>query len=373
MKGIIRMTAQGNNMIDMTAMETTLAKPRLLFVDDEPSILSSLSVVFRTNYDVTVTTDGYEAIELLKTKVFDVIVSDQRMPHITGVELLRHACELAPDTVRILLTGYSDPDAIVGAINDVEVHRFLQKPWDNSEIKRVVNEAIELAATLKAASLSAMRQARVCDRTTQSAEVIPIPVQHSGYPAISEMPQGTGEKETVLVVSSQKALFTQIEAGLEGGKRGNFTLAHAIGVLDVFHALERKPINIVVCYFDVQSDADRIFIQMLKREHPYIFVIAVCDSTDSIRLIELINQARIYRFVRTPIHMNLLSRYIESAINQAAEVRANPVLIRRQQTEKMPEALAKSTSVQFLEQHFALVSLSLAAYYTNLLKFFRRR
>jgi DNA-binding NtrC family response regulator len=358
------MNAQGNKMIDLTTTETTLVKPRLLFVDDEPSILSSLRVVFRTNYDVTVTTDGFEAIELLKTRMFDVIVSDQRMPKISGVEVLRHACEFAPNTVRILLTGYSDTDAIVDAINDVEVHRFLQKPWDNSELKRVVNEAIELA--------SALRSATRGNGARQSADVIPIPVQHSAHPAIAEVPAGTGEKETVLVVSSRKTLFAQIEAALAGQKTSNYSLAHATGVLDVFHALGRMPINIIICFFDVQSEADRTFIQMLKREHPYIFVIAVCNSTDSIRLIELINQAKIFRFVRTPINMNLLSRYIESAIKQAAEVRANPVLIRRQQTEKMPEALAKSSSVQFLEQHFALVNLTIAARCANLFKLFKR-
>jgi response regulator RpfG family c-di-GMP phosphodiesterase len=345
--------------------DATVVKPRLLFVDDEPSILNSLRVVFRTNYDVTVTTDGFEAIEYLKTRPFDVVVSDQRMPKITGVEVLRRAYELAPNTVRILLTGYSDTDAILGAINDVEVHRFLQKPWDNSEIKRVVNEAIELANALSKSGVQP-------SAAKQSADVIPIPVQHSAYPAIAQVPPSAGEKETVLVVSSRKTLFSQIEAAMGGNKNSNFTLAHATGVLDVFQELERTPINIIICYFDVQSDADRTFIQMLKREHPYIFVIAVCDSTDSIRLIELINQAKIFRFVRTPINMTLLTRYIESAIRQAAEVRANPVLIRKQQAEKMPEELAKSSSVQFLEQHFALVNLSLAARWANFFKFFKR-
>jgi response regulator RpfG family c-di-GMP phosphodiesterase len=361
------MNAQGNGIIDRTTTEATSVKPRLLFVDDEPSILSSLRVVFRTNYDVTATTDGFEAIELLKTGTFDVIVSDQRMPKITGVEVLRHACELAPNTVRILLTGYSDTDAIVGAINDVEVHRFLQKPWDNSEIKRVVNEAIELAR-----ALVQHQPVPSADGAKQSADIIPIPVQHSAYPAIAQVPPSAGEKETVLVVASKRALFAQIEAGLAGNKSCNMTLAHAAGVLDVFQALERTPINIIIFYFDVQSDADRTFIQMLKRENPYIFVIAVCDSTDSIRLIEMINQAKIFRFVRTPVNMNLLARYIASAIKQAAEVRANPVLIHKQQTEKMPEELAKSSSVQLLEQHFALVNLSLAARCANLFKFFKR-
>src|SRR5262245_48652696 len=108
-------------MSNAVTNEIRAVKPSLLFVDDEPSILTALRVVFRTGYEVTITTDGFEAVELLKTKHFDVIVSDQRMPKMTGVELLRHARDLAPNTIRVLLTGYSDTDAILGAINDVEV------------------------------------------------------------------------------------------------------------------------------------------------------------------------------------------------------------------------------------------------------------
>src|SRR5205814_895067 len=112
------MSAQANSTVTNTSTpdKTMIEKPTLLFVDDEPSILTALRVVFRSAYNVTVTTDGFEAIELLKSKKFDVIVSDQRMPSITGVEVLCNARDISPNTVRILLTGYSDTDAILGAI-----------------------------------------------------------------------------------------------------------------------------------------------------------------------------------------------------------------------------------------------------------------
>src|SRR5204863_69623 len=134
-----------------------------------------------SGYNVTVTTDAYEAVEMLKTKKFHVIVSDQRMPAMTGVQLLSQARDLAPNTVRVLLTGYSDTDAIIGAINDVEVHRFLQKPWDNTKLKQTIDEAIELAyhlageAQANDASLSPGTQKNAA---SESADIIPIPVQH---------------------------------------------------------------------------------------------------------------------------------------------------------------------------------------------------
>src|SRR5205085_8978248 len=77
-----------------------------------------------------------------------LIVSDQRMPNMTGVEMLRQAKEMSPNTVRILLTGYSDLASIVGSINDGEVYRFINKPWNNQDIQGVVAEACAIGAEL---------------------------------------------------------------------------------------------------------------------------------------------------------------------------------------------------------------------------------
>jgi serine/threonine-protein kinase len=84
-----------------------------------------------------------------------VIVSDQRMPGMTGVELLRQSRDISPRSVRILLTGYSDLASIVGSINDGEIYRFISKPWDNQELATTIGEAatiaLELADTRSAA------------------------------------------------------------------------------------------------------------------------------------------------------------------------------------------------------------------------------
>src|SRR5438045_1369046 len=226
------------------------------------------------------------------------------MPKMTGVQLLRHAFELAPNAVRLLLTGYSDTDAILGAINDVEVHRFLQKPWDNAKLKHTVDEAIQLAKSLSAASSNQITASPVSPVKT-TPDVISVPARQHAHPHIGV----DAARETVLVVDAMKTLHTEVRTKITGMA----DVAHARGVMDVFRILESHPVSIIVCAFDVQNDADRIFLQMLKQEYPYIFVIAVCDSTDSTGLIELINQARIFRFVKKPININLLVRYIATA------------------------------------------------------------
>ena len=94
------------------------------------------------------TTDGNKALDFMRKYQVHVIISDQRMPAMPGVELLRRSREVSPRSVRILLTGYSDLAAIVGSINDGEVYRFISKPWDNNDLQTIVAEAVTIALEL---------------------------------------------------------------------------------------------------------------------------------------------------------------------------------------------------------------------------------
>ncbi|HSF20724.1 MAG TPA: protein kinase, partial [Burkholderiales bacterium] len=125
-------------------------KARVLFVDDEERIVTALRSIFRPHYHVFTATNGPEALEFVRKFQPHVVVSDQRMPEMTGVELLRRVKGLAPNSVRLLLTGYSDLAAIVGSVNDGEVYRFISKPWDNQEIQNIIAEAAAIAFDLAA-------------------------------------------------------------------------------------------------------------------------------------------------------------------------------------------------------------------------------
>jgi len=114
----------------------------LLIVDDEPDILQALKrLLRRSGYRILATTSALQAFELLAANQVQVIVSDQRMPTMGGAEFLSRARALYPDTVRIMLTGYSEPDAMSDAINRAAVSKFLTKPWDDEELRRVIHEA----------------------------------------------------------------------------------------------------------------------------------------------------------------------------------------------------------------------------------------
>lgn len=116
----------------------------LLLVDDEAHILSSLKRLFRRDgYRVLTASSGLEALQVLADNPVDVILSDQRMPGMTGVEFLRKAKELYPDTVRMTLSGYTDLQSIIDAVNEGAVYKFLTKPWNDERLHEHVALAFQ--------------------------------------------------------------------------------------------------------------------------------------------------------------------------------------------------------------------------------------
>lgn len=118
-------------------------KLSLLAVDDEIEILQSLKRLFRKEFEVEVCHEPLKAVELIENKTYAVIISDMKMPKMSGAELLTHAYNTSPDTVRVLLTGYSDIDSTAIAINEAKINNYISKPWRNDELKEVVLQACE--------------------------------------------------------------------------------------------------------------------------------------------------------------------------------------------------------------------------------------
>ena len=114
----------------------------LLLVDDEPNIVSALRRLFRREgYRIVTASSGAEGLQRMAEYEVDVVLSDQRMPGMTGVEFLRRAKELYPDTVRMVLSGYTELQSITDAVNEGAIYRFLTKPWDDERLLVHVREA----------------------------------------------------------------------------------------------------------------------------------------------------------------------------------------------------------------------------------------
>ncbi len=116
----------------------------ILYVDDEYQNLISFKACFRKFYNVIIANSAREAIEILKNEEIHLIITDQRMPEMTGVEFLEEVLKNYPDTIRMILTGFSDMDSIITAINTGRVFRYVTKPWDENELKMTIDTALNL-------------------------------------------------------------------------------------------------------------------------------------------------------------------------------------------------------------------------------------
>jgi response regulator RpfG family c-di-GMP phosphodiesterase len=122
---------------------------KLLIVDDEAANLRLLERLFSKDFQCLTASSGAEAIRLLEQHDVAILVTDQRMPEMTGIELLKRTARLRPHMVRILLTGYTDMEALVEALNSGLVYMYITKPWNNEELKLRVNRAGEHYQTNK--------------------------------------------------------------------------------------------------------------------------------------------------------------------------------------------------------------------------------
>ncbi|MFY7706690.1 MAG: ATP-binding protein [Flavobacteriales bacterium] len=116
---------------------------RILYLDDEENNLVAFKALFRRDYEVYTTTSPQEAVQLLNEHLFQVILSDQKMPDISGVEFFELTITDFPDAVRVLVTGYADIEAVIDAINKGGVYRYVAKPWDENDLRICIENAFD--------------------------------------------------------------------------------------------------------------------------------------------------------------------------------------------------------------------------------------
>ena len=131
-------------------MSESIEQRRLvLYIDDEPKNLSSFKSVFRRHYEIYLANSADEGLEIMEKVPIQLVITDQRMPKTTGVEFLEKINNQFPDVTRILLTGYSDLDAIIMAINKGRIFKYISKPWKAEELKETIDHALEIAELKK--------------------------------------------------------------------------------------------------------------------------------------------------------------------------------------------------------------------------------
>jgi class 3 adenylate cyclase len=116
----------------------------ILYVDDETHNLTSFVATFRREYQIYTATNGNDAIDIMRSNEIKLVITDQRMPEMTGIQLLEKISPEFPDSIRMILTGFSDIEVIIEAINSGRVFRYITKPWDENELRMTIENARQL-------------------------------------------------------------------------------------------------------------------------------------------------------------------------------------------------------------------------------------
>ena len=293
--------------LSITTPESTQAsRARVLCVDDEPNILRALSWLLKKDFHVVTAVSAHEGLQLIKTGDFDVVISDQRMPEMSGVEFLSEVKTLAPRAMRILLTGYSDMQAVLRSVNESEIFRFVNKPWDVVELPSIVAQAAEIA-----------RNQEIITASNQAPQI--------EAPALSQ-------NQKILVIDDDEVTHMTVE--ISAGDLAE--VIHVTNPTDAFKALQEENIGVILAERKLGTMDLTRFLCLVKRQHPQIISIVLTETPDSNLICQLINQGQIYRFIQKPVKAGFLRFTLKSALAKRAELLATPVLANRHQVELPP-------------------------------------
>ncbi len=287
----------------------TTQKARILCVDDEPGILRALKWVLKKDYHVSTATSGKEALEILGDQGFEVVISDQRMPGMMGADLLEKVRDLYPNTMRILLTGYSDLEYIVDSINKGEIFRFIHKPWDIPKLKRIVSEAVEVAYELDSTEESTVELEKDAPK---------LLLIEDDQPTIDMVKNVMVEENRMMVATN----FPEIIAALEDSSK----------------------VGVIISDLNISKVDVSALLKYLKGEAPEIVTIVVSSRSDSQEVINLINHGQVYRFIFKPTKPGVLKIMIQSAFKKHAELIRDPACNLRHKVEKLDVDELKSLS-----------------------------
>lgn len=330
------------NAVANVASETKL---NLLFVDDEKNILIPLRAMFKRDYEVFTAVGGREALELMQMQPIHIVVSDQRMPEMLGVELLEKVRQHSPATVRILLTGYSDLTAAINCINEGAVFRFIEKPWDNQSLRDTLALAADVARyhlnsnPKSFATLPAMEDLVATDGEIETVAEAPT-VQPVEEPLEANLPDGD-----VLVMEDDLTVFKDISRLF--GRSRKVIFASTMDEATV--ALNKHDVGVLVVDTRVNDQDTIALIHILKKRYPALITVVLTGDADTNMVIRLINQGQVFRYLTKPVKPGQLKLSLQSALKYHTACKEDESLVKiQQQVEAPAEQELQSTMTQLM-------------------------
>jgi serine/threonine-protein kinase len=308
-------------------------KGTILCVDDEPHVLRALQWLLQKEFEVHTASSAGDGLKLLALHDFDVVVSDQRMPGVTGVEFLLEVRKAAPRAMRILLTGYSDLESMVRSVNESEVYRFVTKPWDIRELPRLIAEAAQIARLAPAMAIDAP-----ADAVAPALSPLGVPTGATEALAGRHTRVLMRPDESVLLIEDDERIRDTVQEVLGPA----VCVRYAANLAEAVASLAENPASIVISDVRVgKVDVTRL-IRLLKAKHPEVVTVVFSGVQDAKVVMDLINQGQVYRFIPKPFKAGFIRLVIDSAIRRHRQLTEMPEARKRFGVEAAGEEAEKS-------------------------------
>ena len=295
-----------------------MQKPKIAFIDDEPRILRSLKMHFRQSHDVFITTDASELMKYVSEHDVQVVISDQRMPDKQGTEVLRDIKAASPNTLRILLTGYADLNAVIDSVNEGEIYRYITKPWQNDELKQIVNKATEIAQQTQ----------EITQHTMQGNDA-----QHC-------VGGCTGSNRNILVLDDDESVYQQIKSHVKSA----YTVSWASNLEQAAKLLQKKRFGVTITDSTLNKENITPIVYALKNIQPDLMVLMLTEFKDAHMVIDLINKGQVYRCLPRPTNFSIMSISLDRAFDHHERLVQQPILAARHHVEEVTESEALNFS-----------------------------
>jgi len=302
---------------------------RILLVDDEQNVLKALQRELQRDYAIEAFSDPHAALQRSQEARFDLVISDYKMPEMSGIEFLRQFAKLQPDAVSLMLSGQADFNALTGTINEIHIYRFLDKPWNSIELAITVAEALAhreqvLENTRLAERFRQQRHWQRAPNPDRVYQVLVVDDEPNMLSAIARDLKARGGWYDL-----RMAMLQQSDATLPLEQR-DFQF-NAVTSTSPVQALERaRQINydvVIADYLMPEMDGLR-FLEAFREIQPDTTRVLLSGQADKDALVRAINGSEIYSYIGKPWREYALITTLSQAIAYHDLLRENRLLAR---------------------------------------------
>ncbi|MBC8045124.1 MAG: response regulator [Rhizobacter sp.] len=274
------------------------SQSHILLVDDEPLILSSLKDLLEFDYTVHATTDCHEAVQLVRKHQIKAVVSDQRMPQMLGHELLKQIKSISPNTIRILLTGYSDLEAVMNSVNAGEIFRYLNKPCKPEMLQSALKLAVQIYD-------------RISDlaRQTETNAAARVPLAVPALPPRALHIEVEEKHPSVLFVGYEEKESAELVELLNK----KFDVSAAASVDEAFKTLAKKPVSVIVSEIKFEEHDGIDVLSTIKQDYPHIVTVILTEVVDATLAVRSINELQVFRYLTKPQEKSQIEQVVSDA------------------------------------------------------------